>query len=84
MLLEPSGCFAARVGGRLIGTVTTTTYGRSVAWIGMMVVDPDFRRKGIGTALMRRAIDHVQGRGVRVLKLDATPAGRAAGTNDTS
>jgi len=29
--LEPSGCFAAREGHRLVGTVTTTTYGREMA-----------------------------------------------------
>lgn len=76
MSLEPSGCFAARAGHRLIGTVTTTTYGRSLAWIGMMIVHPDFRRKGIGVALMRRALDSLQRLGVPSLKLDATPAGR--------
>ena len=35
--LEPAGCFAARRGKHLVGTVTTITYGRALAWIGMMV-----------------------------------------------
>jgi GNAT superfamily N-acetyltransferase len=74
--LEPSGCFAAREGRQLIGTVTTTTYGRALAWIGMMVVHPDFRRQGIGAALMRRALDYLKGLGIASVKLDATPAGR--------
>ncbi len=73
--LEPSGCFAARDGNRLIGTVTTTPYGRALAWIGMMIVHPDCRGKGIGTALMRRALDYLRGLGVATVKLDATPAG---------
>ena len=33
---EFNGCFAAYAGERLIGTVTTTTYGKDLAWIGMM------------------------------------------------
>lgn len=74
--LEPSGCFAAFEGSRLIGTVTTTTYGRAMAWIGMMVVHPDFRRQGIGAALMRLALDHVRALDIASVKLDATPAGR--------
>jgi GNAT superfamily N-acetyltransferase len=74
--LEPSGCFAARDGSRLVGTVTTTTYGRTTAWIGMMVIHPDFRRQGIGAALMRTAMAHLQSLGITSVKLDATPAGR--------
>ena len=74
--LEPDGCFAARSGGRLIGTVTTTTYGRSVAWVGMMVIHPDHRGQGIGAALMRTALDHLSRLGIASVKLDATPAGR--------
>jgi GNAT superfamily N-acetyltransferase len=76
LALEPAGCFAARDGARLIGTVTTTTYGGAVAWIGMMIVQPDFRRRGVGAALMRAALDYARGLGVATLKLDATPAGR--------
>ncbi|HKQ56376.1 MAG TPA: GNAT family N-acetyltransferase [Candidatus Eisenbacteria bacterium] len=74
--LEPSGCFAARDGERLVGTVTTTTYGRELAWIGMMVVHPEHRGRGIGAALMRMALDHLRGLGVACVKLDATPAGQ--------
>ena len=74
--LEPEGCFAAREGDRVVGTVTTTTYGRDLAWIGMMIVDSAFRRRGLGAALMSRALDHLQERGIASVKLDATPAGR--------
>ena len=76
MALEPEGCFAAREGSRVVGTVTTTTYGRALAWIGMMVVHPDSRRRGLGAALMRRALDHAHALGIARVMLDATPAGR--------
>jgi GNAT superfamily N-acetyltransferase len=74
--LGPRGCFAARLDGRVIGTVTTVIYGKELAWIGMMLVDPEYRRRGLGTILMRRALDTLKGRGVTFIKLDATPAGR--------
>jgi len=74
--LEPSGCFAARKGPRLIGTVTTTAYRSATAWIGMMIVQSDFRRQGIGAALMRLALDYVHSLGIANVKLDATPEGQ--------
>jgi GNAT superfamily N-acetyltransferase len=72
---EPEGCFTATIQGRLIGTVTTTTYGNRLGWIGMMLVDPDYRRRGIATALMRRAVEYLNQRQVQCIKLDASPEG---------
>ena len=73
--LEPNGCFAARKGGRLVGTTTTTTYGSDLAWIGMVLVDPQERRKGIATQLMKVATDYLKDR-VATVKLDATALGQ--------
>lgn len=47
-----------------------------LAWIGMVLVHPDFRRRGIGAALLQRCLDYLSGRGIRCVKLDATPLGR--------
>jgi GNAT superfamily N-acetyltransferase len=74
--LEPSGCFAARVGADLVGAVTAVSYGRALGWIGMMVVRPDSRRQGIGARLMRLALEYLEGLGITRVGLDATPAGR--------
>ena len=73
---EPKGCFAAFSAKRLIGTVTTTTYGTDLAWIGMMLVHPDFRRRGVATALMQRSVSYLRDRHVGCIKLDATPEGQ--------
>ncbi|MCH5377317.1 MAG: GNAT family N-acetyltransferase, partial [Planctomycetes bacterium] len=73
---EPSGCFVAASQGRVVGTVTTTRYGQALAWIGMMLVHPEFRRQGIATDLMNRSLDYLRGKQVRCIKLDATPEGR--------
>lgn len=73
---EPEGCFLGLLDGRPVGTVTTTTYGVDLAWIGMMLVHPDYRRRGIATVLMEQSLDELRRRGVRCIKLDATPAGQ--------
>ena len=71
LALEPNGCFAAGKDGRLVGTTTTTTYGNDLAWIGMVLVDPQERRQGIATRLMHVAIDYLKDK-VATVKLDAT------------
>src|SRR5262245_64392456 len=76
LVLEPDGCFAACIDGRVVGTTTTTTYGTDLAWIGMVLVDPEYRRRGIATALMRAAFDFLKERRVTTVKLDATAAGQ--------
>ena len=37
---EPEGCFMAEVDSVPVGTVSTTSYGTRLAWIGMMLVLP--------------------------------------------
>jgi GNAT superfamily N-acetyltransferase len=74
--LEPGGCFCATIDGRLVGTATTTTYGRELAWIGMVLVDPEHRRKGIAKRLMHAALDYLRQTEVETVKLDATQDGR--------
>lgn len=71
---EPDGCFVGQLGQRTVGTVTTTAYGTSLAWIGMMLVDPGYRRAGIGRQLMTQALEVLAH--VDCVALDATTLGR--------
>jgi GNAT superfamily N-acetyltransferase len=73
---SPEGCFAAEVEGKVVGTAATIVYQHRFAWIGMVLVDPEFRGRGIGTRLLEKTIEHLDGIGIRTMKLDATPAGR--------
>jgi GNAT superfamily N-acetyltransferase len=73
---SPEGCFFVEERGQVVGTATTMVYGGSVAWIGMVLVDPDHRSRGIGTALLEKAIEHLEACHVPTIKLDATPQGK--------
>ena len=74
--LEPEGCFLAEVEGHPAGTVTTCAQGLELAWIGMVLVHPNQRRRGVGRALLLHALEHLKRQGVRCVGLDATPEGR--------
>src|SRR5688500_17823494 len=81
LALEPDGCFLAEWQGVSAGTATTTVYGAELAWIGMVLVHPEYRRRGIGQALLERCIEYLSKRGVRCIKLDATPEGKRVYAN---
>ena len=73
---ESNGCFAAIYQDNVIGTVTTTTYGTDLGWIGMMLVHPDHRRRGVASALMKRSLEYLTSRDVQCVRLDASPDGQ--------
>lgn len=73
---EPQGCFVAELDECPVGTTTTCVLGQ-VAWIAMVLVEIDVRGQGIGTQLLRHALDYLDARQVPTVRLDATPAGRA-------
>lgn len=67
-------CLVAEYNGKIIGTSTVINYSDIAGWIGMVLVNKDFRRKGIGRTLVTKILDKVHG--FRSVKLDATPAGQ--------
>jgi GNAT superfamily N-acetyltransferase len=66
------GCRVAVMGNRVVGTATVVNYEARFAWIGMVLVDADVRGRGIGSALLRDALDRL---GEVPARLDATPKG---------
>lgn len=73
---SPDGCWAAERDGQVVGTTAVATYGRRIAWIGMVLVDEAHRRQGIGRALLGHAIEHLDGLGIETIALDSTPEGQ--------
>lgn len=73
--LEPAGCFVAEWDGAGVGTVGCTLFG-PVAWISLVLVDPNWRGRGIGRTLLLRAIEYCESKRATTVRLDATPLGR--------
>jgi hypothetical protein len=64
------------VEGQVCGTATTISFENKFAWIGMVLVDPEYRSRGIGTKLLERTIDYLDQQKMPTMKLDATPQGK--------
>jgi len=73
--LQPDGCFVASLDGRQVGCGSTCILGDS-GWIAMILVDPEARGQGVGTAIMRGALDFLAQKQVPTPRLDATPMGQ--------
>ena len=73
--LEPEGCFVGELNGRSVGTTTTCVF-RTTAWIAMVLVDVSARHKGVGTTLLKHAIEYLKSRRVKTIRLDATSFGQ--------
>jgi GNAT superfamily N-acetyltransferase len=70
MCLEPGGCFVAILDNKVVGVSTAISFG-SVGWIGNVVVEPQYRGRGIGKALVGRAISYLKSIGVTTIGLYA-------------
>jgi GNAT superfamily N-acetyltransferase len=74
MLANGPGVGMTDGSGKLVASAMALPYGM-FGWVCMVLVAPDWRRRGIATDLMNRVIGLLQRDGV-VPGLDATPAGR--------
>lgn len=54
----PEGCFTAMSGHKVIGCVMVTRYECS-AWVGNLIVDRSYRKRGVGTKLLQAAVKHL-------------------------
>jgi GNAT superfamily N-acetyltransferase len=74
-MLIATGTFrAAVVEGRVVGTGGIVRYGQRLGWVAMILVDPESRGRGIGTAIMSDLLARTTG--LASVGLDATPLGR--------
>jgi len=85
LVLSPNSLFIAHMDCVDLGMVAATNYGK-MAWVGNLVVLPETRGKGIGAALMQKAIDYLSSVGVEAIRLDgvqqAIPLYRRLGFKD--
>src|SRR6266566_9583484 len=67
--LDPDGCFAIEVDDRIAATTTLLCYGTRLAWIGMVLTRPEYRRMGFARTLLATALQRADNMGVETLKL---------------
>jgi predicted acetyltransferase len=48
---DPTGFYAARAGGEIVGTFSVVKYSKDYAFAGFFIVRPDWRGKGVGLAI---------------------------------
>jgi ribosomal protein S18 acetylase RimI-like enzyme len=63
------------VDGRLVATGLATVNG-PVGWLGAIVVDPEYRRRGFGRAMTEELCRRLRAAGCVTLSLESTDAGR--------
>lgn len=68
---DPTGFFVGVIGGVPVGCISVVKYGENSAFLGLYMVNPDFRGKGYGKKLWDVAMASVEG---RVVGLDGVPA----------
>jgi GNAT superfamily N-acetyltransferase len=78
LLLElcPEGCLGIEMEGRLVATTTLFCYGRRLAWVGMVLTNPAYRRRGLARKLLTCCLEQADRMGIETTKLDATDQGR--------
>jgi GNAT superfamily N-acetyltransferase len=74
--LSPEGCLAIEMDGQLAATTTLLCHGHRLAWIGMVLTEARYQRRGFARKLLERALEIADRVGIGTIKLDATEQGR--------
>lgn len=67
---DPAGCLIAEADGRRVGMGVATAYA-SAGFVGMLIVVPDLRGRGVGRRLLDATVSYLKKRGCRGIYLDA-------------
>lgn len=70
LALSPQGCFAAEERDKVLGVLSTTSFG-PLAFLGAVIVDPAVRGHGVGQLLMHAALKHLASTWVQTVRLNA-------------
>ena len=76
MDLAPEGCFGIEADGELVATTTLLSYGKQLAWVGMVLTKPEYRGRGFARTLVTHAVESADCAGIKTVKLDATAQGQ--------
>ena len=74
----PVAEFVAEVDGHAVGSVALSPRGEGVAWLSKLFVDAAYRGRGLGRALLARAVEEARARGCRRIELETRTIYREA------
>ena len=73
--IDPKGCFAGFLDGKMVSSVTAVHYQRKYGFVGMYIVAPEYRQRGYGRAIWKHALNYLTGEvGVECIGLDGVLA----------
>lgn len=61
---DPDGFFVAEIEGKPIGCASAVAYDDSFGFLGLYVVKPEFREKGVGGKLTEKCLEHLGNRNI--------------------
>jgi GNAT superfamily N-acetyltransferase len=76
VMVERDCCFAGKVGGKFVATGTLAPYRNKCGWVGMILVDEAYRKRGYGEAMLNRVLRTADEMGLEWVGLDATEMGK--------
>jgi GNAT superfamily N-acetyltransferase len=70
--LEPNGSLLVTEDSKRVGIATCNAFG-NVGWFGNLIVEKQYRNKGVGSMLVRHALAYLKAKGVKTVGLYAYP-----------
>lgn len=70
MKQEPAGCFITFDDEKRIGMATTISF-NSLGWLGNVIISENYRGRGVGSLLVRHALDYLLNKHVKTIGLYA-------------
>lgn len=61
---DPEGFFIAEVAGKPVGCASAVAYDDSFGFLGLYVVKPEFRKKGVGAKLTEKCLEYMGNRNI--------------------
>lgn len=75
---DSEGFVVAELGNKIVGYVIGTIRWGNTGHILAIAVDPPYRRRGIGTALMAAILDKLKRRGAKLIRLEVRKSNEGA------
>lgn len=67
---DPNGFFAGLLGDKIVSIISAVKYDNDYGFIGFYIVEPEYRGKGYGIAIWKKAMDYLEG---YIIGLDGVP-----------